>query len=182
MLHIAKQKKTTNIAEYLLYMWQMEDLLRGVQFDLLKIDEEVLADISDEEIRNQNLVWFSNLAKEMREKNIQTSGHLPETYDILNELNLVQQTLLTGINDPEFKKVYSEAKPLLEEFKLKTDKTPRGDIETALTAIYGVLTLRLAEKEISPETRAAVQKFSEYIRLLTKAYHLMLIGKLPMRN
>lgn len=182
MLHIATQKKASNIAEYLLYMWQMEDLLRGVQFDILKIDEEILSDISDEELRNKNLVWFSNLAKEMREENVQVSGHHHETYEILAELNLVQQTLLTGIDDREFKRVYGEAKPLLEEFKLKTDKTPRSDIETALTAIYGVLTLRLAGKEISPETKAAVQKFSEYIRLLTQAYHLMLIGKLPMKN
>lgn len=182
MLHFAKQKKSTNIAEYLLYMWQMEDLLRGVNFNMLKIDEEILVEIPDEKLRNENLVWFSNLAKDMRNEKIEVSGHHHETYEILNELMLVQQMLLTGLEDVEFKKVYAAAKPLIEEFRLKTDKTPRGDIEVALTAIYGVLTLKLAEKEISPETRAAVKTFTEYIRSITKAYHLMLVGKLPMKN
>lgn len=182
MLHIAKKKRSENIAEYLLYMWQMEDLLRGVQFDIMKIDEDILSGISDETLRNENLVWFSNLARDMREEKIEVSGHHHETYEILNELMLVQQTLHTGIGDKEFQRTYAETKPLLEEFKLKTDKLPRGDIETALTAVYGVLTLKLAEKEISPETRAAVQKITEYLKLLTKAYHLMLIGKLPMKN
>ena len=31
---VAKQKRKENIAEYLLYMWQVEDLIRANQFDL----------------------------------------------------------------------------------------------------------------------------------------------------
>ena len=182
MLHIAKEKKSTNIAEYLLFMWQMEDLLRGLEFDILRIDEQILGDMEDEEMRNENLVWFSKLAKEMRAEKVEVSGHHHETSEILGELMLVQQTLLTTIDDKEFKKAYAESKPLLAEFKLKTDKIPRNDIETALTAIYGVLTLKLAKKTVSPETRAAVDKITEYIRLLARAYHLMLAGKLPMKN
>lgn len=182
MLHIAKEKKAENIAEYLLFMWQMEDLLRGVEFDIMKIDEQILGEMENDEMRNENLVWFSKLAKDMRDEKLEVSGHHHESTEILGELMLVQQTLLTTIDDKSFKKAYAEAKPFLAEFKLKTDKIPRNDIETALTAIYGVLTLKLAKKTISPETRAAVDKFSTYIRLLTRAYHLMLAGKLPMKN
>ena len=182
MLHIAKEKKAENIAEYLLYMWQMEDLLRAVNFDIIRIDEEILADMEDEELRNANLVWFSKLAKDMISEKVEVSGHHHETAEILGELLLVQQTMLTTIDDKSFKNAYAEAKTYLEEFRLKTDKVPRNDIETALTAIYGVLTLKLAKKTISPETRAAVEKFSSYMRALTRAYHLMLAGKLPMKN
>ena len=35
---IALQKKKENIAEYLIYMWQVEDLLRACQLDESKID------------------------------------------------------------------------------------------------------------------------------------------------
>ncbi len=182
MLHIAKEKKSENIAEYLLFMWQMEDLLRGVQFDILKIDEQILGDMEDEEMRNENLVWFSKLAKEMGAEGVEVSGHHHETTELIGELMLVQQALLTTIDDKAFKKAYADAKPFLDEFKLKTDKIPRNDIETALTAVYGVLTLKLAKKTISPETRAAVDKFTAYIRSLTRAYHLMAAGKLPLKN
>ena len=182
MLHIAKEKKAENIAEYLLFMWQMEDLLRGVKFDIMRIDEQILGEMEDEEMRNENLVWFSKLAKDMHAEKLEVSGHHHESNEILGELMLVQQTLLTTIDDKSFKNAYAEAKPLLAEFKLKAEKIPRNDIETALTAIYGVLTLKLAKKTISPETRAAVEKFTAYIRSLTRAYHLMLAGKLPMKN
>ena len=182
MLHIAREKKSSNIAEYILFMWQMEDLLRGLDFDILRVDEQILGEMEDEKTRNENLVWFSKLAKEMRDEKVDVSGHHHETAEIIGELMLVQQTVLTTIDDKAFKKAYAASKPFLDEFKLKTDKIPRNDIETALTAIYGVLTLKLAKKTISPETRAAVDTFTEYIKLLTKAYHLMLAGKLPMKN
>ncbi len=182
MLHIVKEKKAENIAEYLLFMWQMEDLLRGVDFDIMKIDEQILGAMDDEEMRNENLVWFSKLAREMQAEDVKVSGHHHESNEILGEMMLVQQALLTTIDDKAFKKAYAEAKPFLDEFKLKTDKIPRNDIETALTAVYGVLTLKLAKKTVSPETRAAVDKFSAYIRSLTRAYHLMREGKIPLNN
>ena len=31
---IAKQKRRENIAEYVLYMWQLEDLIRAYNFDI----------------------------------------------------------------------------------------------------------------------------------------------------
>ncbi len=181
MRHIAKEKQSENIAEYLLYIWQMEDLLRALNFDISRLDDQILGDL-DEPRRLENLRWFKELATEMKSERVEVSGHHHSTHDIINELLLLQQALLTTIDDKNFKKTYSDAKPLLDEFKLKTDRIPRNDIETALTAIYGVLTLRLAKKTITPETRAAVEKFSAYIRLLTRSYHLMKAGKLPMNN
>ena len=40
---IAKQKRKENIAEYLLYMWQIEDLIRANNFDMDLIRRTVIA-------------------------------------------------------------------------------------------------------------------------------------------
>ena len=37
-MFIARQKRKENIAEYLLYMWQMEDLVRSFKCDIEAID------------------------------------------------------------------------------------------------------------------------------------------------
>ena len=53
---IALQKKKENIAEYLIYMWQVEDLLRACQLDESKIDLMLdarfghLPDMTDEQM------------------------------------------------------------------------------------------------------------------------------------
>jgi hypothetical protein len=179
MISIAKAKKDSNIAEYLLYLWQMEDLLRAVDFDLNRLDEEVLVSIPEEAERKATRNWLTDLASQMKAQNIAVSGHHSETYEILNELAMLQQTLISVVKSAPFLKIYNSAKPYLDELRKKGEKVPKSDIETALTAMYGVLTLRLAKKEISPETLEATGQLSAYLRYLTRSYHQMRTGKMP---
>ncbi len=182
MQHIAAQKKRENIAEYLIFMWQMEDLLRGVDFNVEKLNESILTSIEDETQREESRRWFEKLAAEMRDDKATVSGHHRDTYEVLAELHLLHHTMLTVINDEHFRNAYFAAKPLLEEFRLKADKIPKGEVETALTATYGFLTLRLAGKKISEETSAAVRTIAEYLAQLAAAYRDLHAGKLPMNN
>ena len=39
---VANQKRKENIAEYLLYMWQVEDLIRASNFDMETIRKQVV--------------------------------------------------------------------------------------------------------------------------------------------
>lgn len=41
-MYISQQLKKQNIAEYLLYMWQVEDLIRANNFDMEKIRETIV--------------------------------------------------------------------------------------------------------------------------------------------
>ena len=38
---VAEQKRKENVAEYILYMWQIEDTIRALDFDLTRITEYV---------------------------------------------------------------------------------------------------------------------------------------------
>ena len=42
-MYIAQQLKEKNIAEYLLYMWQVEDILRAVHLDPVELQLYYLA-------------------------------------------------------------------------------------------------------------------------------------------
>lgn len=182
MRHIAEKKRGENIVEYLLFLWQMEDLLRGVDFEMAALESGVLAEIDDEKLKSQSIDWFIALDKAMQANNAKTSGHTTETYDILAELSVLQHTLLSVLDDAPFKKLFNKVQPLLIEFRAKGDKLPKGDVETALTAMYGYLTLRLSGQAISEETQEALDAFSAYLRHLAKAYRDMKRGILPMNN
>ena len=39
---IASQKKKANIAEYLLYMWQIEDIIRAYGLDIDQIQKHII--------------------------------------------------------------------------------------------------------------------------------------------
>jgi hypothetical protein len=177
MFSIATLKKRENISEYLLFLWQMEDLLRGIEFDLDRLEKEILPSIKDQSERVATKNWLSKMAKEMEASSLQVSGHHFETYEVLNEMAMLQQTMLSVAKSAPFKKAYEEVQPVLEELRKKGEKIPKSDIETALTALYGVLTLRISGKEVSAETQEAMEPVSAYLRELTKAYHLMKNGK-----
>ena len=97
---IALQKKKENIVEYLLYMFNIEGMLRTTNFDMAKIESGLVAqyavnEAKKEEIRN----WYSGIIKEMRSSDLLEKGHLEDLHEIITELNLLHSTLLTLYQD-----------------------------------------------------------------------------------
>lgn len=170
MLAISEKKKSDNIAEYILYMWQMEDLLRGLEFNIANVETQVLADL-DEKQKKENFSWFKRLASEMKDESVTVSGHHHSSIEVISKLVFLQNKLLSIGSNEAFTKAYKEAKPVLQEFRSKSEQIPMNEIETAFTALYGMLTLRISGKEISQETLAGIQKISTYLGQLSKAYH-----------
>ena len=61
-MYIASQKRKENIAEYLLYMWQIEDLIRANGLDLDKIKSNVIDkyQLSEPQIKEMT-EWYESL-------------------------------------------------------------------------------------------------------------------------
>ena len=66
-MYIASQKRKENIAEYLLYMWQIEDLIRANDLDLDKIKSNVIDkyQLSEPQIKEMT-EWYESLIDMMR--------------------------------------------------------------------------------------------------------------------
>ena len=77
----ASVKKRENIAEYLLYMWQIEDIIRAYGLDSDRIQSEIidrysgLSDTQKKEMRE----WYESLIDMMRREDAEKSGHIPST-------------------------------------------------------------------------------------------------------
>ncbi|MBR3702934.1 MAG: DUF4924 family protein, partial [Alistipes sp.] len=58
-MDIAQSKRKENIAEYILYLWQIEDLLRALQFSPEAIYSQLVAPRQvDEEQKHLFLLWY----------------------------------------------------------------------------------------------------------------------------
>ena len=56
---IAQQKRKENIAEYLLYLWQVEDLLRACHLDIDMVDKTVISRYEvDDATRHEIREWY----------------------------------------------------------------------------------------------------------------------------
>ena len=78
-MFIALQKKEENIVEYLLYMFQVEDMLRAVKFDMDAIRYNVAIQQTDEVSEQDEVVeWYRDLASKMTNEAVEEKGHLQD--------------------------------------------------------------------------------------------------------
>ena len=61
-MFISKQLKQQNIAEYLIYMWQVEDLIRAYGCDLERIREQLVLRFPAEQ-QGELAQWYEDLMK-----------------------------------------------------------------------------------------------------------------------
>ena len=170
---IASQKRKENIAEYLLYMWQIEDIIRANGLDIEKIRRNVIDkyDIS-EDGRKEMVEWYESLIDMMRREGVTETGHLQINKNILADMVRLHQALLKDPRFPEYSAEFYRVLPYIVELRSKAGDAPAGEIETCFNALYGMMMLRIQSKEVSPDTLNAIKQIASFIALLAKDYHL----------
>ena len=170
---IAREKKKSNIAEYILYMWQVEDMLRALEFDMQRVKTAVIDRFgADEATAKEMYDWYDNLAEMMRKEKVEAKGHLQILKNNVNELTELHYFLLQKVNDMRYRQMVTMAAGNLIDFRSKAGAGNEvSDVELALNALYGQLMLRLQKREIHPQTVQAMESFSKMIGYLAARYH-----------
>ena len=160
---IAQQKRKENIAEYLLYLWQVEDLLRACHLDIDMVDKAVISRYDvDDKTRHEIREWYESLIKMME----------LECHNVLIRLNDLHQQLLADQGRfPEYHADYYRTLPHIVQLRASLPEQERpSELETCFNALYGVMMLHLQGKEISQDTAAAISQISHFIGMLAAYY------------
>lgn len=168
---VAQAKRKENISEYLLYMWQVEDLIRAAGCEPQRIEELILPryDVVEEQ-RSEILRWYLELAAMMRREGKQISGHLEVNRLVLLELEDLHRRLLTNPNDYVYAGLHYQVLPAVVQLRGKSHGEEMSDLETCFNAIYGYLTLALKGEPVSEETKKSVQQMSTFLAMLAHKY------------
>lgn len=170
---IASAKRKENIAEYLLYMWQVEDIIRANGLDIEKIKRNVVDPFGLDVAESHRMVeWYESLIDMMRREGVEKSGHLQLNKNVIVQLVQLHNALLADPRFVEYTRRFYAALPCIVELRAKAGDEPKGEIETCFNALYGMLMLRLRSKEITPATQDAINKISTFIALLSHYFHL----------
>lgn len=170
----ASEKRKQNIAEYLLYMWQIEDIIRANGLDIDRIKANVIdryEGLSDEQHR-QMTEWYESLIDMMRREGIAEKGHLQLNRNVIVQLVDLHQALLRDPQFAEYTAEFYRTLPYIVELRAKSGDERPGEIEACFNALYGMLMLRLQGKEISEPTRQAIAQISKFIALLAHNFKL----------
>ena len=187
---VAKELRKKSIAEYLLYMWQIEDIIRAYQCSLTKIRKEYIDKFNYTDAqKDEEEDWFGDPLRMMNQEGCRENGHLQINKVIMQSLNELHAQLLTSSKFPFYSAEYYRVLPFIVELRGKTkqvaDRMARkneanlkeiaanlghSEIETCFDVLYGVMMLRLQKKEISRETETAVKEITTLIGMLSDYY------------
>lgn len=170
-MYISQQLKKENIAEYLLYMWQIEDLIRANGFDIGKIRKTVIDPYPISEEQKKELdQWYQDLIQMMHDEEVMEKGHLQINKNIIIWLTDLHLRLLRSPKFPYYSAAYYKALPFIVELRAKGADRDEPELETCFDAMYGVLLLKLQKKEVSEATRKAIKVIGDLLAMLAGYY------------
>ncbi|MFN8207787.1 MAG: DUF4924 family protein [Bacteroidales bacterium] len=168
---IARQKRRENLAEYILYMWQIEDLIRAFGFSSQRINAEIVQQYQQpDEVKAQILAWYEQLIQSMHDEQITREGHLRFLNTLVDEFHDFHTRLLSSPRESRYKELYQSAAPALQELSEKVSSRKMNEIESCLTGLYGILMLRLGKREISVQTAQGMKNISNMIACLADTF------------
>ncbi|MBR3984086.1 MAG: DUF4924 family protein [Bacteroidaceae bacterium] len=181
-MYISKQLREQSISEYLLYMWQVEDLIRANGCDIDKIEHSVVTAYNLSEAQHAELTeWYANLVEMMRLERVEQSGHLQINKNVIISLADLHYRLMHSQKFPFYQAAYYKALPFIVELRAKGGQD-KSELENCFDALYGVWMLRLQRKEVSEETTKAVADIVKFIGLLSDYYQKDRAGELDLEN
>lgn len=181
-MFIASQLKKQNICEYLLYMWQVEDLIRAFGLDIDAIDKRIISVYPVDPLDRKKLYeWYESLIEMMRLENVQQEGHLQLNKNTIIELNEFHSLLMASGKEPAYNAKFFHILPLLAQLRKQGNTNP-SDIELAFNFQYGIMTLRMKKAEITPETLEAQVEISKFMVLLNNFFQQYKAGELDLEK
>lgn len=169
-MYIAQQKRRENVAEYILYLWQLEDLIRALNFSGEAIWSALVEPTGRPQIEKQQLfVWYVEFSNLMKEEGKRESGHLQHTLQMIGELQQLSDQLLQLPAGREYKQLFEPLRDELPMLRVVLAKDGVSDIELCFRALYAAMLYRMkGEKNSSVED--VIDLISPVIALLADTY------------
>lgn len=181
---IALEKRRENVAEYILYMWQVEDIIRALELDPERIREYVKSGYDVEPaLQEQIYHWYRDIADQMVAQQVVERGHISELEELMAQLEETSSKLLRMPSQMLYSALYFKTLPSIIQLRELSGGTALGEVETCFVGIYGYLTLKAKDEKVSEQTEESIKQFSTFLAMLADRFreveegHLVLLAR-----
>lgn len=143
-MYIAQQKRKENIAEYILYLWQLEDLLRALKFSPEAIYRSLVEpNECGEQQKQQIFMWYMSLVGLLKEEGKEEGGHLAHTLHLIADVENLHLQLLELPAGAHYRTVWAPLKEELSRLRIVLARDGVSDIELCFRALYATMLYRI---------------------------------------
>ena len=179
-MDIAQQKRKENIAEYILYLWQLEDLLRALQFSPEAIYTTLVKPRNLDTAQAQMLLaWYMDIAQLLDKEQKSTAGHLDHTLHLIADLHDLHLHLMQQPVGEAYRTRYAALTPHLATLRARLGKHEMSDTELCFRALYAAMLYRIkgeGEKQVAD----TLEVISPVVALLSDYYHKVERGEIDL--
>ena len=178
-MDIAQAKRKENIAEYILYLWQIEDLLRALQFSPEAIYSQLVArrEVAEEQ-KQIFLLWYMDIVNLLREEGKEEKGHLNHTLHLIADMHNLHLQLMDLPVGAHYRQTFARLEPYLPTLRTALGKNI-SDTELCFRALYAVMLYRIKGGENSA-IADTIEYISPVIGELTAIYHKVERGEIDL--
>lgn len=144
-MYISQQKRRENIAEYILYLWQLEDLLRALQFSPEAIYNTLVEPNSgcNEQQKQQLFMWYMSLVGLLKEEGKEEKGHLNHTLHLIGDVENLHLQLLQLPLGEHYRTLWQPLKEELSRLRIVLARDGVSDMELCFRALYATMLYRI---------------------------------------
>ena len=166
---IAEKKRKESISEYIIFMYQTEDLIRAYNFDLEEIYKYVIQHFPVEDDKKTRIkAWYRKIANQMKKEGLAKKGHLEELNKLAQELSNFNLELLKS--DQAYRKIFDQAKLHINRSAAQSNGSLSNPVQICLNGIYGLLLLRLNGKPVDDQIKQGALAFGDVLSYLSFKY------------
>ena len=181
-MDIAQTKRKENIAEYILYLWQIEDLLRALQFSPEAIYSQLVAprDVEEEQ-KHIYLLWYMDIVNLLRKEGKDESGHLEHTLHLIADMHNLHLQLMHHPIGEHYRKTFARLAPQLPSLRAMVQKEEISDTELAFRALYATMLYRIkGDKKREEAIRDTMELVSPVVAELADMYRKVERGEVDL--
>ncbi|MFI3331956.1 MAG: DUF4924 family protein [Rikenellaceae bacterium] len=156
----AQSLRRENIAEYILYLWQLEDMFRALQFSPEAIYSQFVAPRTtlDEKSQAALLTWYMELVQLLQKEGKEEKGHLEHTLHLIADLHNLHLQLLDLPIGARYRTLVARLDEVMPDLRALFG-SEITDTELAFRALYAAMLYRIK----GDGTKGAVADTIEYI-------------------
>ena len=181
-MDIAQSKRKENIAEYILYLWQIEDLLRALQFSPEAIYSQLVAPRQiEEEQKHVYLLWYMDIVNLLKKEDKEESGHLEHTLHLIGDMHHLPLQLMQNPVGEHYRTTFARLAPQLPMLRTLVKKEDVCDTEICFRALYAAMLYRIkGDKKRAEAINDTIELVSPVVAELAAMYGKVERGEIDL--
>ena len=181
-MDIAQRLRKENISEYILYLWQIEDLLRALQFSPEAVYSKLVAPRNADPQTSQVIfLWYMDIASLLRQEGKEQNGHLEHTLHLIGDLQNLHNQLMTLPAGKNYRPLVERLRPWLPVLEEKMGRGDVGEIELCFRTLYAAMLYKIkGQKEKQQVIGEVIESVSPVIGELSRMYGAVERGEVDL--